>query len=106
MEPDQKPSTSDGFPLCLLFIHPPAHGSEVSPAARNTLDSARIPGVSKLLICDLFQKGRVLAQDGVEPICRMLPIACAPKKVDPALIAKARESAAVPSQRSVTLGLR
>ena len=23
--------------LCLLFIHPPAHGSEVSPAARNTL---------------------------------------------------------------------
>ena len=43
---------------------------------------------------------------GVEPICRMLPIACAPKKVDPALIAKARESAAVPSQRSVTLGLR
>ena len=36
--------------LCLLFIHPPAHGSEVSPAARNTLDSARIPRASKLLI--------------------------------------------------------
>ena len=50
--------------LCLLFIHPPAHGSEVSPAARNTLDSARIPRTSKLLICGLFQKGRVLAQDG------------------------------------------
>ena len=50
--------------LCLLFIHPPAHGSEVSPAARNTLDSARIPRASKLLICGLFQKGRVLAQDG------------------------------------------
>ena len=49
--------------LCLLFIHPPAHGSEVSPAARNTLDSARIPRASKLLICGLFQKGRVLAQD-------------------------------------------
>ena len=50
--------------LCLLFIHPPAHGSEVIPAARNTLDSARIPRASKLLICGLFQKGRVLAQDG------------------------------------------
>ena len=34
------------------------------PAARNTLDSARIPRASKLLICGLFQKGRVLAQDG------------------------------------------
>ena len=51
------------FGLCLLFIHPPAHGSEVSPAARNTLDSARIPRASKLLICGLFLKGRVLAQD-------------------------------------------
>ena len=51
--------------LCLLFIHPSAHGSEVSPAARNTLDSARIPRASKLLICSLFQKGRVLAQDEV-----------------------------------------
>ena len=51
--------------LFLLFIHPPAHGSEVSPAARNTLDSARIPRASKLLICGLFLKGRVLAQDGV-----------------------------------------
>ena len=53
--------------LCLLFIHPPAHGSEVSPAARNTLDSARIPRASKLRICGLFPKGRVLAQDGVCP---------------------------------------
>ena len=52
--------------LCLLFIHPPAHGSEVSPAARNTLDSARIPRASKLLIYGLFRKGRVLAQDAVE----------------------------------------
>ena len=52
--------------LCLLFIHPPAHGSEVSLAARNTMDSARIPRASKLLICGLFQKGRVLAQDEVE----------------------------------------
>ena len=33
--------------------------------ARNTLDSARIPRASKLLISGLFQKGRVLAQDGV-----------------------------------------
>ena len=41
-------------------------GSEASPAARNTLDSARIPRASKLLICGLFQKGRVLAQDGVD----------------------------------------
>ena len=55
--------TSDPDGVCLLFIHPPAHGSEVSPAARNTLDSARIPRASKLLICGLFQKGRVLAQD-------------------------------------------
>ena len=31
--------------------------SEVSLAARNTLDSARIPRASKLLICGLFQKG-------------------------------------------------
>ena len=44
---------------------PAAHGSEASPAARNTLDSAWIPRASKLLICGLFQKGRVLAQDGV-----------------------------------------
>ena len=36
------------------------------PAARNTLDSARIPRASKLLICGLSQKGRVLAQDGVQ----------------------------------------
>ena len=47
-----------------LFIRQP-HGSEVSPAARNTLDFARIPRASKLLICGLFQKGRVLAQDGI-----------------------------------------
>ena len=48
-----------------LFIRQP-HGSEVSPAARNGLDSAPIPTASKLLICGLFQKGRVLAQDGIE----------------------------------------
>ena len=48
-----------------LFIRQP-HGSEVSPAARNSLDSAPIPTASKLLICGLFQKGRVLAQDGIE----------------------------------------
>ena len=47
-----------------LFIRQP-HGSEVSPAARNTLDSARIPRASKLLIYRLFQEGRVLAQDAV-----------------------------------------
>ena len=47
-----------------LFIRQ-LHGAEVSPAARNTLDSARIPRASKLLICGLFQKGRVLAQDGI-----------------------------------------
>ena len=49
---------------------PAAQGSEASPAARNTLDSARIPRASKLLICGLFQKGRVLAQDGVAPVRR------------------------------------
>ena len=45
-------------------LSPAAQGSEASPAARNTLDSSRIPRASKLLICGLFQKGRVLAQDG------------------------------------------
>ena len=54
-----------------LFIRQP-HGSEVSPAARNTLDSARIPRASKLLICGLFQKGRVLAQDGVKSTLRFV----------------------------------
>ena len=63
--PDEARAELDAIDLCLLFIHPPAHGSEVSPAARNTLDSARIPRASKLLIYGLFQKGRVLAQDGV-----------------------------------------
>ena len=43
--------------------------SEVSPAARNTLDFARIPRAPKLLICGLFQKGRVLAQDTVNAKC-------------------------------------
>ena len=38
--------------------------AEAPPAARNTLDSARIPRASILMICGLFQKGRVLAQDG------------------------------------------
>ena len=42
-----------------------AQDAEASPAARNTLDSARTPRASKLLICGLFQKGRVLAQDAV-----------------------------------------
>ena len=50
--------------------------SEVSPAARNTLDFARIPRASKLLICGLFQKGRVLAQDAVVATlqCDVTPI--------------------------------
>ena len=43
---------------------PVAQGSDASPAARNALDSVRIPRASKLLICGLLQKGRVLAQDG------------------------------------------
>ena len=87
-EPGPGPKTlsaSKGGPwLCLLFIHPPAcafylfirqpHGSEVSPAARNSLDSAPIPTASKLLICGLFQKGRVLAQDGVSGVTRWLMI--------------------------------
>ena len=49
-----------------LSLATAAQGSEDSPAARNTLDSARIPRASKLLICGLFQKGRVLAQDAIE----------------------------------------
>ena len=43
-------------------------GRKSGPAARNTLDSARIPRASKLLICGLLQKGRVLAQDGVPSV--------------------------------------
>ena len=60
-----EPALDDGVDACAfyLFIRQP-HGSEVSPAARNTPDSARIPRASKLLICGQFQKGRVLAQDG------------------------------------------
>ena len=46
-----------------LFIRQPM-GRKSALAARNTLDSARIPRASKLLICGLFLKGRVLAQDG------------------------------------------
>ena len=51
-------------PVGLSLAPPAAQGSEASPAARTTLDSERIPRASKLLICGLFQKGRVLAQDG------------------------------------------
>ena len=36
------------------------------PCGAKHLDSARIPRASKLLICGLFQKGRVLAQDGLD----------------------------------------
>ena len=61
-----------------LFIRQP-HGSEVSPAARNTLDSARIPRASKLLICGLFQKGRVLAQDGVQSLRQLVFVAAPPQ---------------------------
>ena len=52
-------------PVGLSLAPPAAQGSEASPAARNTLDSTRIPRASKLLICGLFQEGRVLAQDEV-----------------------------------------
>ena len=62
--------------------HPQPRGRK--PAlARNTLDSTRIPRASKLLICGLFQKGRVLAQNGVhwhntqrlfEPIGNVAPV--------------------------------
>ena len=82
--------------LCLLFIHPPAHVSEVSPAARNTLDSARIPRASKLLICGLFQKGRVLAQDGVQALPAS-PSACVARVDAPAFV----ERSAVLPQSSV-----
>ena len=54
-------------PVGLSLAPPAAQGSEASPAARNTLDSARIPRASKLLICGLFQEGRVLAQDEEAP---------------------------------------
>ena len=44
--------------------HPQPRGRKPALLARYTLDSARIPRASKPLICGLFQKGRVLAQDG------------------------------------------
>ena len=50
--------------LLSLVTRSPGVGSQPC-GARNTLDSARIPSASKLLICGLFQKGRVLAQDGI-----------------------------------------
>ena len=53
------------YPRWACRSPPAAPGSEASPAAQNTLDSTRIPRASKLLICGLFQKGRVLAQDGM-----------------------------------------
>ena len=56
--------------LYLLFIHPPAHGSEVSPAVRNTLDSARIPRASKLLICGLFQRAEFWHRTGCAELSR------------------------------------
>ena len=78
--------------LCLLFIHPPVHGSEVSPAAQNTLDSARIPRASKLLICGLFLKGRVLAQDGMaEDSYQRRDMSLPQLMVDPALKSLAEE---------------
>ena len=52
------------YPVPSIYSSASSWVSEVSPAARNTLDFARIPRASKLLICGLFQKGRVLAQDG------------------------------------------
>ena len=64
LEPENSGRRSRASCAFYLFIRQP-HGSEVSPAARNSLDSAPIPTASKLLICGLFQKGRVLAQDGV-----------------------------------------
>ena len=74
-----KNSRVNGINDLPVFMH------QGSPAARNTLDSARIPRASKLLICGLFQKGRVLAQDGVhwyntqrllEPIGNVAPVLC------------------------------
>ena len=64
MEEDPRSVSSGATCAFYLFIRQPM-GSEVGPAARNTLDSARIPRASKLLICGLLQKGRVLAQDGI-----------------------------------------
>ena len=54
--------------------HLQLQGSEASPAARTTLDSARIPRTAKLLICGLFQKGRVLAQDAVGVVYNTFPL--------------------------------
>ena len=55
--------------------HPRTSGAWVLSAfvfltqrARNTLDSARIPRASKLLICGLFQKGLSFGTDGVPEI--------------------------------------
>ena len=52
---------------------------KITPSGQTIVKPTALgPGANtdtKLLIYGLFQKGRVLAQDGVEPICRTLPIA-------------------------------
>ena len=66
--------------------------AEAPPAARNTLASARIPRASKLLICGLFQKGRVLAQDGMaEDSYQQRDMSLPQLMVDPALKSLAEE---------------
>ena len=50
-----------------LFIRQPM-GRKSALRRAIPWDSARNPRTSKLLICVLFQKGRVLAQDGVSDL--------------------------------------
>ena len=86
MEPDQKPAAPDGSPAdaqgadnnddeghatdapmgCAfyLFIRQPM-GRKSALRREIPWILRGIPRASKLLICGLFQKGRVLAQDGV-----------------------------------------
>ena len=50
-----------------LFIRQP-HGSEVSPAARNSLDSAPIPTASKLLtLWAYFKRAEFWHRTGTRP---------------------------------------
>ena len=59
--PQEVAVVTPGVPY--LFIRQP-HGSEVSPAVRNTLDSARIPRASKLLIVVYFKRAEFWHRTG------------------------------------------
>ena len=59
--------------ICMLGANSPQSRGR-KPALRREIPSilSGFPRASKLLICGLFQKGRVLAQDGMKQVARNL----------------------------------